>query len=66
MGHIAGTSRAQQILFPEALGDYIAEENPVRFIDAFVDSLDLQALGFRRTHPAVTGRPSYAPGDLQR
>jgi transposase len=64
MGHIEGTSRAQQILFPEALEDYMAAENPVRFIDAFVDSLDLAALGFRRVQPAVTGRPSYHPGDF--
>jgi transposase len=64
MGHIEGTSRAQQMLFPEALDDSIAEENPGRFIDAFVDRVDLHALGFRRTPPAVTGRPSYAPGDF--
>jgi len=62
MGHIESTSRAQPMLFPEALEDYIAEDNPVRFIDAFIDSLDLDALGFRRTQPAATGRPAYAPG----
>src|SRR4029450_9303332 len=64
MGHIAGTSHAQQTLFPEALDDPIREENPVRFIDAFVDSLGLHALGFRCTQPAATGRPSSSPGDL--
>jgi transposase len=64
MGHIEGATRTQQILFPEALDDYVAEDNPVRFIDAFVDSLDLDALGFRHTQPAATGRPSYAPRDL--
>jgi transposase len=64
MGHIEGASRAQHILFPEVVDDYIAEDNPVRFIDALVDSLDLDALGFRRTRPAATGRPSYDPGDL--
>jgi transposase len=64
MGHIEGSSRAPQILFPEVLDDYIAEENPARFIDAFVDSLDLDALGFRRTRPAATGRPPDDPGDL--
>jgi transposase len=46
------------------LDDYIAEDNPVRFIDAFVDSLDLQALGFERAVPRETGRPPYHPGDL--
>jgi transposase len=64
MSHIAGASREQQVLFPEVLDDYIAEENPVRFIDAFVDSLDLDALGFRRVQPAATGRPAYHPGDI--
>jgi transposase len=64
MGHIEGASRAQHLLFPEVLDDYIAEDNPARFIDAFVDSLDLGALGFRRTRPAATGRPAYDPGDL--
>jgi transposase len=64
MGHIEGTPRTQQILFPEALDDYVAEGNAVRCIDAFVDSLDLDALGFRHTQPAATGRPSYSPGDL--
>jgi transposase len=64
MGHIEGSSRAQQILFPEVLDEYIAEENPARFIDAFVDSLDLDALGFRRTRAAATGRPPDDPGDV--
>jgi transposase len=66
MGHIEGASRVQHVLFPEVLDDYIAEEHPVRFLDAFVNSLDLDALGFRRTHPAATGRPSYAPGDVRK
>jgi transposase len=64
MGHIEGATRTQQILFPEALDDYVAEANPGRFIDAFVDRLDLDVLGFRHTQPAAMGRPSYAPGDL--
>jgi hypothetical protein len=39
MGHIGGVSRDQRLLFPDVLDDYIAEDNPVRFIEAFVDSL---------------------------
>ena len=58
MGHLAGTSRAQQVLFPEVLDDYIAEDNPVRFIDAFVESLDRHTFGFRHGQPAATGRPA--------
>jgi hypothetical protein len=49
--------RAQHILFPEVLDDDIAAEHPARFIDAFVDRLDLEALGFRQTRPAATGCP---------
>jgi transposase len=64
MGYIHGANRHEEICFPERLDDYIAEDNPVRFIDAFVDGLDLVACGFQRAVPAATGRPGYAPGDL--
>ena len=64
MGFVQGVHRDQLVMFPELLDDYIAEDNPVRFIDAFVDSLDLQALGFERAVPRETGRPPYHPGDL--
>ena len=56
MDYIRGTSRNQVMLFPETVEDYITEDNPVRFIDAFVESLDLAQLGFRRAQPAETGR----------
>ena len=61
MGYIAGLAREQLLLFPESLDDYIAADNPVRFIDAWVDSLDLAALGLAQTRPAETGRPGYDP-----
>src|SRR5437762_7345064 len=64
MDYIRGVSREQVMLFPEAVEDYIAADNPVRFIDAFVSSLDLAGLGFNRALPAETGRPAYDPGDL--
>lgn len=64
MGHIAGVNRHEAIALPERLADYIADDNPIRFIDAFVDELDLAALGFQRVQPAATGRPAYHPGDL--
>jgi transposase len=44
--------------------DYVAPDNPVRFIDAFVDGLDLAAAGFTGVEPKATGRPGYAPADL--
>ena len=64
MPFISGTDREEVLLFPESLDDYITAENPVRFIDAFVSSLDLAELGFTRAVPAQTGRPAYSPADL--
>ena len=59
-GFIEGEPRSQATLFPEALDDYISEENPVRVIDVFIDNLDLAKLGFK-IYPAITGRPGYHP-----
>jgi transposase/IS5 family transposase len=64
MTYITGYDRSQLLLLPEAVDDYVGSDNPVRFIDAFVDGLDLAAAGFGRVAPKVTGRPPYAPGDL--
>ena len=64
MTHIVGHERSQTLLLPESLDDYVGPENPVRFIEAFVDGLDLTAAGFARVTPRVTGRPGYAPTDL--
>jgi transposase len=51
-------------LLPECLEDYVAEENPVRVVDVFVNELDLGALGFEGVDPAATGRPAYHPAVL--
>src|SRR5271169_3209067 len=64
MTHIAGFERNQLLLLPEAVDDYVEADNPVRFIDAFVDGLDLTAAGFVRVEAKATGRPGYAPSDL--
>ena len=61
---VEGECRDQSVLFPERLDDWIAEDNPVRAVDAFVDELDLSALGFDGAEPADTGRPAYHPGTL--
>jgi transposase len=58
---VAGADRGQSTLLPECLDDWVDESNPVRVIDAFVDALDLDELGFSGVEPAVTGRPSYHP-----
>jgi transposase len=64
MNYIKGVSREQKILFPDVVDDFITEDNPVRFIDAFVDRLNLYELGFHKSLPAPTGRPPYHPADL--
>jgi transposase len=64
MSFIEGVGRDQRQLFPEVLDEYVAAENPVRFIDAFVESLNLGDLGFERAVAAETGRPGYDPRDL--
>jgi transposase len=61
---IEGNERSQATLLPQYLDDYIAEDNPVRAVDAFVEELDLKALGFEGADPAITGRPSYHPAVL--
>jgi transposase len=64
MAYIEGHSRDQMLLLPASVDDYVAAENPVRFIAAFVEDLDLRAAGFSRSQPEATGRPGYDPGDL--
>ena len=63
---IQGESRTQSTLLPEILDDYIADTNPVRVVDVFVDELDLGTLGFEGVDPATTGRPAYHPAVLLR
>lgn len=61
---IEGDDRGQGTLLPELLDDYVAEDNPVRVVDVFVEELDLARLGFARVVPAKTGRPAYRPAVL--
>jgi len=64
MQHIQGEERSQATLFPDVLDDYLAQDNPVRFLDAFVDALDLAALAFTHAVLKDTGRPPYHVADL--
>ena len=64
MAHVAGQSRYQTTLFPEALDEVIAADNEVLVVDAYVDALDLAELGFSNVEAAATGRPPYDPRDL--
>lgn len=61
---IEGQDRRQVTLLPESLDEFIADDNAVRVVDAFVDELDLHSLGFEGAKPSETGRPGYHPGVL--
>ncbi len=64
MAHIPGIDRSQVLLLPEAVDDYVGADHPVRFIDAFVDGLDLAAAGFERVGPKATG--GDVPPDVEK
>jgi transposase len=59
---IESDERSQSSLFPERLDDYIAENNPVRVIDVFVDELDLGELGFDGVTACRNRSASVPPG----
>src|SRR5215813_7606350 len=63
-GFVIGIDRSQGTMFPAQLEDYVAEDNPVRVIDFFVDQLDLAELGFGGVNPKEMGRPAYHPAVL--
>src|SRR6201984_1082833 len=61
---VEGQDRAQLMVLPECLDDFVGEDNPVRVVDAFIEELDLAVLGFAGVVPEVTGRPAYHPSTL--
>lgn len=63
MSYLSGVDRNQVQLLPASVEEYVGADAPVRAIDAFVQGLDLGALGLRKT-VADTGRPPYDPADL--
>ncbi len=64
MGYVTGTDSRQMTLGVWSVEDEVPRDSPARFIEVFVDSLDLEAMGFEHTIPAPTGRPPYNPYDL--
>jgi len=61
----SGVSREQPSLLPPRIEDYVAPDNPVRAIDAFGDTVELDRMGFRRPGSAGgRGQPAYDPRDL--
>ena len=63
MQYIKGTHRSQAVLFAQSLDEIIDEENEVRIIDLFVESIDLAQFSFHLKSSAE-GRPPYHPKDL--
>ena len=61
---VDGVDRTQGLLLPDRLEDYVHEDNPVRVVDAFVEALDLSALGFEAVNRGAGGRPAYHPAAL--
>jgi len=64
MAYIRGEAREQTTMFPVTLDELIPADHMCRVIEAFVDRLEMAALGFVRAEPAETGRPGYDPRDL--
>jgi len=62
--YVEGEPRTQATLFPERIEDYIDEDNSVRAVEAFVDALDLDRMGFQGMSPKATGRPAYHPSTM--
>ena len=62
--YIEGLSRKQTFLLPKKIEEYVETDNPVRFIDAYVNTLDMEKLGFTHSTPQNLGRPAYNPKDL--
>lgn len=66
MAYKKGEDRRQRVLFPDCIDNYVGQGAPVRLMDAFIDHLDMEQLGFQRFTPADTGAPGYDPRDLMK
>ncbi|MDQ8737917.1 IS1182 family transposase [Paenibacillus sp. LHD-38] len=64
MSFIEGEDRHQIHLLPNTLDDFVEEENPVRVIDAYVDSLTLEELGFQVYSGSKAGQKPYRREEL--
>lgn len=64
MSFLKGIDREQTMLFPVSLEEMIPKEHPVRIIDLFIQTLDLERLEFIQVVAAGEGRPAYDPKDL--
>ena len=64
MRYIEGSDSRQMTMGIWSIEGEVAANSPARFIEVFVESLDMGALEIKRAKPAQTGRPPYAPQDL--
>ena len=64
MEHVTGIDRLEVQLLPASIEEYVGEEAPIRFIDAFVSGLNFEELGFTHAVAKTTGRPAYHPATL--
>ena len=64
MRYIKGSDSRQMTMGICSIEEEVAENSPARFIEVFVDSLDMESLEIKRIKPAPTGRPPYAPQDM--
>ena len=64
MSYITGFDRKQATLFPQSIDQIIDKENPVRFIDLFVDTIKVEEYGFKDITLNTNGRPPFHPADL--
>ena len=58
---IEGVGRGQSTLLPASLDDYVSEDNPVRVVDVFVDSLNLDKLGLWASDHSRPAGPAITP-----
>ena len=54
--------RQQSFLLPPSIEEYVGEDNPIRAIDSYVETLDIKSLGFKNTDDKVIpGQPAFNP-----
>jgi len=63
MKYIIGKERSQTAIFPISMEEAINQDHEVRIIDFFVDSLDVEKMGFK-VDSGENGRPAYHPKDM--
>ena len=64
MAYTIGENREQLTLMPLCLDDYVGDDSICRVIDAYVNSLNMVALGFRYAETKTMGRPPFDPADM--